>query len=69
VIRIKQVESEQLPSSLEGIAIHRPGDIMFVVRRGLTGQQLADTITELGAGMTWRPADGPTTGPATAADQ
>jgi hypothetical protein len=57
MIRIKMVDPEQLPGRVPAIALHRPGNITFAVRRGLTAEETAHWITKLGCHMDLEAAD------------
>lgn len=52
MIRVELVEPDQLPHNLAGIAIHRRGAVIFLMRRDLTAPQTAGWINRLGADIT-----------------
>jgi hypothetical protein len=57
VIKIKVVDPNQLPGRVPAIALHRPGNITFAVRRGLTAEEAAYWITKLGSHVDREAAD------------
>lgn len=57
MISVQLVDPKMLPARIPGIAIHRPGDIVFLLREGLTPHQIAHWIGHLGSCMTREAAD------------
>jgi hypothetical protein len=57
VIRVTLVEPEEIPHSIDAIAIHHPGDVIFIMRRTLTAAQVAEQIARLGARMSREAVD------------
>lgn len=69
MIRVQLIDPEALPPRIPGIAVHRPGDILFLMKRGLTEEQLAHWIGVLGGPMTREAVDATVHRDAPAAEQ
>jgi hypothetical protein len=57
MISVLFVDPTKLPARIPGIALHRPGNIVFLLREGLTPGQVAHWITHLGTRMTREAVD------------
>jgi hypothetical protein len=57
VIRVLLVKPSELPPTINACAVHRPGDIAFLIRRGASGKAVAEVIGRLGATMTREAVD------------
>ena len=57
MIRVELVEPDALPPRIPAVAVHRAGDITFVMKRTLTSEQLVEWIGRLGAHMTREAVD------------
>lgn len=56
MIRVEFVDPGRLPGRVAAVALDRPDDLLFVVTRGLTAEQVAYWITRLGGHVTTREA-------------
>ncbi len=57
MIRVQLVDPDALPPRIPGVAIHRAGDITFLMDRTLDSEQLASWMCTLGAQMTREAVD------------
>lgn len=51
MIQVQLVDPESLPNRIPGIAVHRPSDVIFAIKRGLTPEEMAKTIDDLGVSI------------------
>jgi hypothetical protein len=57
MIKVRFVDPEQLPGRVPAVAVHRPGNITFAVRRGLTDEEISYWMSRLGCHMDREAAD------------